>query len=384
MGAEIYEVHAKGMRGECVMCHLVKLGAHDGHGRMGPYELRKVKPANLEQGLSWFKWNKIDSDGAHEGHPRVGQIFFPYSDKSIDQTQDVVVLNAVIAHYRFVLGQNEKVELEFVGHADSRGAAAFNDKLALQRAEAVRKHVDRGIRAGASTHLPTVLGYKSKASSRGESDATGNPTFDRRVDIIFRSVTAKQFIREDETFITGKSDGRLTKTLLFRPWGGVGLPTPIPFVGLDVLEIEIKNPNTGRSAFYQYMGPNVGISPPKIPGVSFSRPLRDFESKPVPAGFVDVDDFEGTGSVSSAMIVGGGQVLVFNGPKITGSKKFFHKNGVEFAFTGWDIQIGASVGGGYWKKMPYTTPAGRADALDPTPPHLKRHRERNLITGPKI
>jgi hypothetical protein len=202
MGAEIYEVHARGPRRESVMCHLVQLGAHDGHGRMGPYQVRKARPANLVQGASWFKWDKLDLP--HDGHPIVGQIYFPYGDKSIDQTQDVVVLKAVIAHYRFMLGQNEKVELEFVGHADSRGATAFNDKLAVQRAEAVRKYVDKGIRADASAHLPTMLGYKSEATSLGESDATGNHTFDRRVDIVLRSVGAKQVIREDDVFITGK------------------------------------------------------------------------------------------------------------------------------------------------------------------------------------
>ena len=148
MGCEIYEVHARGPRGGPAMCHVVQLGAHDGRGR-GPYQMRKVRPADLQQGASWFKYDKLDLP--YEGHPIVSQIFFP-------------------------LGQNEKVELEFVGHADARGAASFNSKLAMQRAEAVRKYVDRGIRADASMHLPTALGYKSKATSLGEDDATGNPT----------------------------------------------------------------------------------------------------------------------------------------------------------------------------------------------------------------
>ena len=42
--AEIYEVFGPGSRGSRVMAHLVALGAHDGHGFMGRYQLRKVRP----------------------------------------------------------------------------------------------------------------------------------------------------------------------------------------------------------------------------------------------------------------------------------------------------------------------------------------------------
>ncbi len=348
MASGIYEVCAKGLRGETAMCHLVAIGAHDGHGRTVPYTMRKIAPSSVqsrEQGESWFKHDKLDLP--HDGHPIVAQIYFPYGDRAIDQTQDVVVLKAVIAHYRWVLGQNEKVELEFVGHADARGAASFNDKLARQRAEAVKRYVDKGIRADAASHLPTMLGYKSKATSLGETRATGAHVLDRRVDIVLRTVTAKHYINEDPKFITGKSDGKLVKKLLFRPWGGGG--AGFGKVGAEALEIEIKNPVTGERAFYVYEGGSLGLGLP----LSVSRPQDDYEEKDVPFGFVDVADFEGAGSISSAMFVVGAQCLIFNGPKLHQSKKVIRKNGVEFCFVGWDFQVGVSAGGGRWRRQPY-------------------------------
>jgi outer membrane protein OmpA-like peptidoglycan-associated protein len=351
MGADIFEARGKGLRCEPTMCHLVAIGAHDGHGRTMPYTLRKVTPANLqnrEQGQSWFKWDKIDLP--HDGHPIVAQIYFPYGDKALDQTQDVVVLKAVIAHYRWVLGQNERVELEFVGHADARGAASFNDKLARQRAEAVRRYVDKGIRAGASSHMPTVLGYKSTVTSLGESRASGAHVLDRRVDIVLRTITAKHYVREDAVFITGTADGNLTRKLLFRSWGGGGLG--LGKVGVEALEIEIKNPNTGKRAFYVYGGGSIGIGLP----ISVSVPRSDYEEQEIPKsfGFLDVDEFEGPGSIHQAMLVGGGQRLRFDGPTLHHSKMVTRQKGIEFYFAGVDPQVGVSFGTGKWRKQPYT------------------------------
>ena len=372
MGCEIYEVHARGPRGGPAMCHVVQLGAHDGRGR-GPYEMRKVRPADLQQGASWFKYDKLDLP--YDGHPIVSQIFFPFADKAIDQTQDVIVLNAVIAHYRFLLGQNEKVELEFVGHADARGAASFNSKLAMQRAEAVRKYVDRGIRAGASSHLPTVLGYKSKATSLGESDATGNYTFDRRVDIVFRTVNARHYIKEDDTFITGKADGKLTRNLLFRQWGGASAGE---LFSAEAMEIEIKNADTGKRAFYVYTGGNIGVS--ALP-VSYSAESTDYEAKTIPAsfGFVDVEDFAGPGSVTAAQFLASGQCLVFEGVKLQQSKKVLRKSGIEFCFFGFSIlnlQAGASLGVGYWRLQPYRNEHERKAYQEKIAAEQQRKRQR--------
>ncbi len=353
MAADIYEVHGRGQRCEPVMCHVVATGAHDGHGRTGSYQIRKVGPNHGEQKQSWFNPDFLER--GYDGHPIVGVIYFPYADKSLDQATDLVVLKAVIAHYRYVLSQNVKVELEFVGHADTRGAASFNEKLARQRAEAVMHYVDRGVRAGSSAHLPTMLGYKSKATSLGETAATGDHNADRRVDIVFRSVTAKSFVKGADQFITGKSDGRLTKKLLFRPWGGGG--AGIGKIGAEALEIEIKNPVTGARAFYVYGGGSVGFGLP----LSLSRPQDDYEEREVPIGFVDVDEFEGPGSLSSAMFIVGAQCLIFSGPKLHQSKKVIKKEGVEFCFVGWDLQIGISAGAGAWRRQPYRNERERDD-----------------------
>jgi hypothetical protein len=127
MGAHIYELCGRGLQGSWVMCHLVAIGAHDGRPGTGSYHLRKVKPNYQKQYKSWF--NPAARDWIYEGHPVVGQIFFPFGGKGLDTSSDRIVLNAVIAWYRFELGQNVGVELEFVGHADPRGTASFNMKL---------------------------------------------------------------------------------------------------------------------------------------------------------------------------------------------------------------------------------------------------------------
>ena len=164
------------------------------------------------------------------------------------------------------------------------------------------------------------------------------------MDIVFRTVNAQHYVKEDATFITGKADGKLTRNLLFRQWGGGSAGE---FVSAEAMEIEIKNADTGQRAFYVYMGANVGVS---LLPISVSAESTDYEAQTIPAsfGYVDVDDFEGPGSVSSAQFLGSGQTLIFSGVKLQASKKVLNR-GMQFFFVSFsflNLQAGASVGTG--------------------------------------
>jgi hypothetical protein len=355
------------------MAHLVAIGAHDGHGRMGPYQVRKVHPNQGKQYKSWFD---PDAQWLHsDGNPVVGQVFFPTGDMALDTMTDRIVLDALIVEYRFHLSQHVKIELEFVGHADPRGAASFNAKLAQQRADAVKRYVDRGINSDPNP-LRDLFRYKSKASNLGESDPTGDYAADRRVDIVLRSVKARSYVQLDPRMVTGENKGPLTNKISFRGWGAVG--GGIKVVGFDAAEIEIRNDNTGKSAFYTYTGVNFGWSPKWLP-VSFSEPVTEYTPREVPIGFVDVDDFEGPGSISSAMARKGVQCLIFSGPKLAQSKKVLKKDGVEFCFDDKAWQIGAAVGVGHWQRQPYRTEKEREAYLLEQAKKRKQFEDR----GPK-
>ncbi|HUL09493.1 MAG TPA: hypothetical protein VLV76_24390 [Candidatus Acidoferrum sp.] len=373
MGTDIYEMVGRGYQGSPAMAHLVEIGAHDGHAPAGSsYKLRKIQPNQRTQYLSWFD---PASPYVYDGNPLVGQIFFPTADAALDGVSDRVVLNAVIKWFQFELGQLNKVELEFVGHADPRGAASYNDKLALKRAQVVDSYVSARIKRDVGP-IGAFFRYSSKATSEGENAPTGDNAADRRVDIVLRSTKARSNVGMPPLLFTAKYTGQLTSQLLFRGWGQFGAGLKV--VGVDYLEIEIKNPNTGKSAFYVYTGANAGWSPKFLP-VSFSTPATDYTPKEVPFGLVDIDKFEGPGSISSAAAYGGAQCLIFSGPDLAYSKKVLKKSGVEFCFTGTSWQLGASVGAGYWAKQPYDTETGRALYLQ----QQAERRDKLAEHGPK-
>jgi hypothetical protein len=376
---DIYEMFRKGYRGSLEMAHIVAIGAHDGYGPdFGSCQMRKVRPNEKKQYKSWFDPNAQTLH--YDGNPIVGQVFFPTADQTLDTMTDRVVLDAVIAEYRFHLGQHVRVELEFVGHADPRGSASFNAKLAQQRAEAVKSYVDKGIKSDPDP-LRDLFRYKSNASNLGESYPTGDYAADRRVDIVLRSVNARSYVKLDPRMVTGENKGPLTSKISFRGWGAYG--GGIKVVGFDAAEIEIRNDNTGKSAFYVYTGVNFGWSPKWLP-VSYSEPVTEYTPRDVPFGFVDVDDFEGPGSISSAMARKGVQCLIFSGPKLEQSKKVLKKDGVEFCFDDKAWQIGAAVGIGAWKRQPYRTSQERTAYLAEQARKHAEQRKKFQDHGPKF
>lgn len=373
MGASIYEFEGKVCPcNNPVRCHLVATGAQ-GIGKMGP-PFRKVRPNSQAQYKSWFAPEGVY---VYEGSPVVAQIFFPFGDASVDQFTDRVALQALIAHYRFELGQGNRVELEYVGSADPSGAASFNAKLAQRRADQVKAYVERGINRDGVEALQHAR-FKSRATSLGESFPTGDSKADRRVDVVLRSVTVRQNVdfRDQPVVVPGEYNGPLTRKLLFKGYGG-GSVSLFKLIGAETQEIEIKNPRTGKSAFYQYIGANVGTPSPVPVGVGL--PDTDYTEKEVPIGFgmVDVEDFAGPGAIIGGSAGKGGATLVFSGPKLHHGKKLLKKSGVEFFLTGWNIQFpGLSAGAGTWVRLPYSTLAERQRYFD----EQARRRDRY---GPK-
>lgn len=359
MGAEIYELCGKGLRGAPVMCHLVATGAHDGRPATSFYQVRRARPNHRKQYKSWFgpeAWVSL-----HDAHPIVGQVYFPFDDRSLDGWSDRIVLDALAVWSRFQLEQDNKIELTFVGHADPRGAASYNTTLGLRRAEAVQKYVDKGIRANIVERV-RFFKYKSTAASLGETLATGDHAADRRVDIVLSSIEVKTVVPDpDPLFITVEYKGPLTQKLLVRSWGGTGFSAFL--VGAEQAEIEFKNPRSGARAFYYYLGGGGST-----PGLPFSKnfPSEDYVEWEIPFALVDVDDFEGPGSITSAGAGAGGQCLQFLGPKLHRLKKRpgIH-DGVAICSSGWGLQLGAGATGGRWQRMPYRNEEERKAYLKP-------------------
>jgi hypothetical protein len=245
MAAKIYELWGQGIAGSPVMAHLVAIGAHDGRG--GGAQVVKVPPS--AQFRSWFAPEGGyfgERRAVHEGHPIVGQIFFPFGDATIDTMTDRVALDALVAHVRFELAQGYRQELQFIGSADPRGSAAFNRVLARKRAEQVRDYVDRRVSRNVVEQLQHAR-FKSTVMSRGEDEPTGDYRADRRVDVVLRSRIVRDYIDfgDKPLVIPGDYKGPLTRKLQFRGYGGISVSEG---VGIETMEVEIRNPRTGKSA----------------------------------------------------------------------------------------------------------------------------------------
>lgn len=348
--ARVTELWGRGIHGSPVMGHLVEIGAHDGHGR-GMAPEGAVRPKKSSQYRSWFS---LDAGYVYDDSPVIAQIYFPTGDSSLDRITDGVVAQAVIVHLRYLTGLNIPVRVEFIGHADPSGAASFNQKLALKRAQRVAERVERGVRQDVAAGLL----YKSTVTSMGETYPTGDAMADRRVDVVLR-VGASNRIHFDPVVVPGDYSGPLTRTLEFKGYGGFNASL-FKIIGGEVVEVEIRNPGTGRSAFYAYTGLNVG-TPSPIP-VGGSPPDSSFTKKEIPVGFgfVDIEDFSGPGNITSGSALYGGSNLVFAGPKLQMKLKDGRGRGIEVFMTGWALQFpGASIGGGYWRRMPYSSEAER-------------------------
>ncbi|MBH9577025.1 OmpA family protein [Inhella proteolytica] len=75
---------------------------------------------------------------------------------------------------------NQPVVLEIQGHTDSSGSSAYNQRLGLERAEAVRQHLAR---AGVPLHRMATISYGETAPMTDNRSAEGR-SLNRRVQVV--------------------------------------------------------------------------------------------------------------------------------------------------------------------------------------------------------
>jgi hypothetical protein len=277
---------------------------------------------------SWFS-----KYGSPKYKGLVGQIFFPTDVHALD-SDDRNVLNSLVENLKIaVLG---RVTLNFIGHADYRGKTNYNLKLGLKRAQMVKTYVDTKIKQS-MVSMPN--GYKSIAKSFGEIYASkGSLSGDRRVDIFSDMVIKHPPLKLEPVEITGKYDGPLSNIFEFRTisGGGVGIGP----VAAQVFSVSIRNFRTQKTAIYTYTGAGIGG------GISINRPTTAWDKKKIEA-WIDVEDFQGSGKVTSVGAGSTGSIFTFNGPMERGKTK----KPVSITFEGWDLVLGGEADiKGHWHR----------------------------------
>ncbi len=82
-----------------------------------------------------------------------------------------------------VIRDNEQTAVEIVGHTDSRGSEAYNQRLSEKRAEAVAEYL---IQQGVSPSRITTSG-RGESEPRGTNSTEAGRQLNRRVEIFLRS-----------------------------------------------------------------------------------------------------------------------------------------------------------------------------------------------------
>jgi hypothetical protein len=131
----------------------------------------------MRQERSW-----VSLEGTAEDPSLIGQVFFPFDSDRLDG-RDRSAMTRLAKSLEGAL-ESKRVELWFVGFADQRGSTAYNQRLGMRRARAVKSCVDRML---GRERFPL---YSSKdALSHGEAKAArgrvshARMALDRRVDI---------------------------------------------------------------------------------------------------------------------------------------------------------------------------------------------------------
>jgi outer membrane protein OmpA-like peptidoglycan-associated protein len=84
-----------------------------------------------------------------------------------------------------MLKNNPDIKLNVIGHTDRVGTLKFNEKLGLQRANAVIDYLVTNYHIEANRLIPTTRGEKDPLSSHGVESSTGEYNLgeiNRRVD----------------------------------------------------------------------------------------------------------------------------------------------------------------------------------------------------------
>lgn len=256
-----------------------------------------------------------------KGHPHlVGQVFFPYNGTNLD-TQDKTVLDDLVKGMHHVMMRDSMV-LRIQGHTDYRGPERANRRIGRKRAKSVKQYLD--------AKLGRYQLYSSSCESKGEEFASRDrPDGDRRVDIFSSVRVDRPPIVVPPVKITAKYIGPLSKEFQFRTLAGGGRGGFGPTA--QSVGFEIKNSRTGQVAGYTYAGFGWGI----IAGVTR---LSGWEKQTVPI-WMDVQDFAGSGIITSAGVGRTGTLLTFSGPRDRGMTN----KDIDLTFAGWEFQAGVQA-----------------------------------------
>lgn len=138
----------------------------------------------MKRTTSWFD-PRATAEAAAARQAVISQFFFDTNARGT-RPGDQPVLSKLISHLRIVLNEGP-VELALIGHADHRGAKAYNKLLARDRVAAVASGLNRAL--SGTQNFSQVGGF-----ARGEARAvqgTEDPevlAWDRRVDVYSSSL----------------------------------------------------------------------------------------------------------------------------------------------------------------------------------------------------
>jgi hypothetical protein len=136
--------------------------------------------------------------GDPKSSQRIAQVFFPTNVSTLDRG-DRRILDRLVNEYLLASlagAPGTRISLRFQGHADHRGSADYNLKLAQKRVESVRKYVASQLGRHAEY-------FNAVEKSFGEEQASAdNLDFDRRVDILSSYVKKRRPKKPEPKVIT--------------------------------------------------------------------------------------------------------------------------------------------------------------------------------------
>lgn len=292
-----------------------------------------------------------DTEKSATGDPIIGQIFFATAERSLDQ-DDVDVLDGLARYMKAYLGSTEGPYLHaftigFVGWADYRGAAGYNQRLSQERADMVRDFFDdQFIGRGGSLYWRGR--YNSISQGLGEGKARGSAiAHDRRVDVTSNR-RFKQLVEFEEKKIQGRvSDTNLSRIFEFRVVFGYQIDV-VPGLSFAATRIELRNPRSGKSIKLKMLGLGAGAGLP----VGVSQPSA---WQQVDVGvYMEVDDFEGRGDIVSVSAgVASGTIYSFYGPNDYGRTPEYQRlrdKPVDIKANGPGLSVGFGSVPGFWER----------------------------------
>jgi outer membrane protein OmpA-like peptidoglycan-associated protein len=305
----------------------------------------------IDQDESWMNLSGSETRKSATGDRIIGQIFFATAERNLDQN-DVDVLDGLARYMKAFLASTEGPYLHpftigFIGWADFRGAASYNQRLSQERADMVRAYFDDQFTGSGGT-LYWRGRYNAISQGLGEGKARGSEIAqDRRVDITSNR-RFKQVVEFEEKKIQGRiSDTSLSRIFEFRVVFGYQIDV-VPGLSFAATRIELRNPRSGKRIKLKMLGLGAGVGLP----VGVSKP-SDWQQVDVGV-YMEVDDFEGRGEIISASGgVDSGTIYSFYGPNDYGRTPEYQRlldKSVDIKANGPDLSVGVGSVPGFWER----------------------------------